>query len=340
MSITVLKPGMLSTFQDEGRYGYQHQGIPVAGAMDERAHRLANLLAGNNAQPATLEITLTGPTLRFDSAACLAVTGADLDATLDGKPLPLHRPLIARPGAVLAFGAPVRGARAYLAVYGGFALDPVMDSSSTYLRSGFGGWQGRALRKNDRIGLARPLQGQAEVLDALAQALWDTRIYLPATLRPQTRDTLRVLPGPHWEEFSERARTDFLNHAFRISAQSDRMGYRLQGPALRMERPRQILSEATCFGTIQVPAGGEAIVLMADRQTTGGYPKLAQIASVDLPSLAQRMPGEEVRFALIDLEQAQELDAARARAFDDLHASLQALRDPLLQSIALKEART
>ncbi|AHV93538.1 biotin-dependent carboxyltransferase family protein [Bordetella holmesii] len=340
MSITVLKPGMLSTFQDEGRYGYQHQGIPVAGAMDERAHRLANLLAGNSAQPATLEITLTGPTLRFDSAACFALAGADLDATLDGKPLCMHRPLIARPGSVLAFGAPVQGARSYLAVYGGFALDPVMDSSSTYLRSGFGGWQGRALRKDDRVGLARPLRAQSDVLDPLAQALWDTRIYLPATLRNTPRDVLRVLPGPHWAEFSERTRTDFLSQAFRISAQSDRMGYRLQGPSLLMEQPRQILSEATCFGTIQVPAGGEAIVLMADRQTTGGYPKLAQIASVDLPSLAQRMPGEQVRFALIELEQAQELDAARARAFDELHAGLQSLRDPLLQSIALKEART
>ncbi|MCJ9714119.1 carboxylase, partial [Bordetella hinzii] len=192
MSITVLKPGMLSTFQDEGRYGYQHQGIPVAGAMDERAHQLANLLAGNNTQVATLEITLTGPTLRFDSAACFAVAGADLGATLDGKPLALNRPLIARPGAILAFGAPALGARAYLAVYGGFALEPVMESGSTYLRSGFGGWHGRALRKDDRIGLARPLRAEPEVLDPLAQALWDTRIYLPATLRTFARDTLRV----------------------------------------------------------------------------------------------------------------------------------------------------
>ncbi|WPL82432.1 biotin-dependent carboxyltransferase family protein [Bordetella hinzii] len=340
MSITVLKPGMLSTFQDEGRYGYQHQGIPVAGAMDERAHQLANLLAGNNTQVATLEITLTGPTLRFDSAACFAVAGADLGATLDGKPLALNRPLIARPGAILAFGAPALGARAYLAVYGGFALEPVMESGSTYLRSGFGGWHGRALRKDDRIGLARPLRAEPEVLDPLAQALWDTRIYLPATLRTFARDTLRVLPGPHWDEFSDRARSAFLAQPFRISAQSDRMGYRLQGPPLLMDRPRQILSEATCFGTIQVPAGGAAIVLMADRQTTGGYPKLAQVASVDLPALAQRLPGEEVRFSMIELEQAQALDSARARAFDELHARLQALRDPLLQSIALKEART
>lgn len=332
MSVTVLKPGMLSQFQDDGRYGYQHQGIPVAGAMDERAHHLANILAGNSTQPATLEITLTGPTLRFDSLTCFALTGADLSATLNGKPLTMNRPLIARPNDVLAFGAQVQGARAYLAVYGGFALTPVMESGSTYLRSGFGGWHGRALKKDDRIGLARPLRDGTA--DELEQALWEARIYLPATLRTLTRDTVRILPGVHWREFSEATRSEFLTAAFRISPQSDRMGYRLQGPALRLQAPRQFLSEAASFGTVQVPSGGEAIILMADRQTTGGYPKLAQIASVDLPALAQRLPGQEVRFAMLELDEAQDLDAARLRAFEDLKASLQSLRDQLLQAIA------
>ncbi|CAJ50707.1 biotin-dependent carboxyltransferase family protein [Bordetella avium] len=337
MSITVLKPGMLSTFQDEGRYGYQHQGIPVAGAMDESAHQLANMLAGNSARPATLEITLSGPMLRFDEPACFAITGADLSATLNGRALPLCRPLIARAGSVLAFGKPVQGARAYLAVYGGFALTPVMRSGSTYLRSGFGGLQGRALRKDDRIGLARRLRTDA--LDALAQTLWAKRIYLPATLRSSPREQIRVLPGPHWAEFTERTHHEFLHQAFRITPQSDRMGFRLQGPPLLMDQPRQILSEATCFGTIQVPAGGEAIVLMADRQTTGGYPKLAQVASIDLPALAQRLPGDTLRFAPIALEEAQALDAGRARAFAALHDSLQPLRDELLQAIDTKESR-
>nr|WP_277405233.1 biotin-dependent carboxyltransferase family protein [Achromobacter xylosoxidans] len=246
---------MLSSFQDRGREGYQHQGIPAAGAMDERAHRLANALAGNSGDPATLEMTLTGPTLRFDAPACFALAGADLGATLNGQEIPPHRPLVARAGDTLAFGArPANGVRAYLAVHGGFALAPVMGSETTYLRSGFGGSE------------------------------------------------------------------------FRISPQSDRMGYRLQGPALSMSQPRQMLSEAACFGTVQVPSGGEAIILMADRQTTGGYPKIAQIASVDLPLLAQYAPGRALRFAMIELDEAQRLDGERERAFAQLLDALAPLR--------------
>lgn len=233
MSLAVIKPGMLSTFQDGGRHGYQHQGIPVAGAMDPRAHRLANLLAGNAADTATLEITVAGPTLRSDDAARL---------------------------------------------------------------------------------------------DALAQQLWQLRFYLAATLSSPPRDVLRILPGPHWEAFDAASRQALLDQAFRIGAQSDRMGYRLEGPRLRLSERREMLSEATCFGTVQVPADGAPIVLMADRQTTGGYPKLAQVATVDLPSLAQAMPGQALRFALIELEQAQRLDAAREAAFAQLTGQLDALR--------------
>ena len=158
MSITVIKPGMLSSFQNRGRDGYQHQGIPAAGAMDERAHRLANALAGNTGDPATLEMTLTGPTLRFDAPACFALAGADLGATLNGQDIPLHRPLVARAGDTLAFGArPANGVRGYLAVHGGFALPSVMGSETTYLRSGFGGFEGRALAKGDQVGLRQAL---------------------------------------------------------------------------------------------------------------------------------------------------------------------------------------
>lgn len=166
MSITIIKPGMLSSFQDRGREGYQHQGIPAAGAMDERAHRLANALAGNSGDPATLEMTLTGPTLRFDAPACFALAGADLGATLNGQEIPQHRPLVARAGDTLAFGArPANGVRGYLAVHGGFALAPVMGSETTYLRSGFGGFEGRALAKGDQVGLRQALDGHG--LDAL-----------------------------------------------------------------------------------------------------------------------------------------------------------------------------
>jgi antagonist of KipI len=326
MSVTVIKPGMLSSFQDRGREGYQHQGIPAAGAMDERAHRLANALAGNPGDPATLEMTLTGPTLRFDAPACFALAGADLGATLNGRDLPVHRPLVARAGDTLAFGArPAAGVRGYLAVHGGFALPRVMGSESTYLRSGFGGFQGRALAKGDQVPLRAPLAGDRD-LDALQDALWQLRVYLPAALGAKRRDAIRFLPGMHWDEFSEASRQDFAGSEFRISPQSDRMGYRLLGPALSMSQPRQMLSEAACFGTVQVPSGGEAIILMADRQTTGGYPKIAQIATVDLPILAQCAPGQTLRFQPIGLEEAQRLDSERERAFTQLQEALAPLR--------------
>ncbi|MBB1597544.1 biotin-dependent carboxyltransferase family protein [Achromobacter sp. UMC46] len=325
MSVTVIKPGMLSSFQDRGRGGFQHEGIPAAGAMDERAHRLANALAGNTGDPATLEMTLIGPTLRFDAPACFALSGADLGATLNGQDIPAHRPLVARAGDILASGArPATGVRGYLAVHGGFALAAVMGSESTYLRSGFGGFQGRALAKGDQVPLRAVLDSHG--LDALQSALWDIRAYLPGTLGGQRRGAIRFLAGMHWDEFSAAARQAFTDAEFRVSPQSDRMGYRLQGPALSLSQPRQMLSEAASFGTVQVPAGGEAIILMADRQTTGGYPKLAQIATVDLPALAQSAPGQSLRFQAITLEDAQRLDGERERAFVQLHEALEPLR--------------
>ncbi len=337
MTVTVIKPGMLSSFQDGGRYGFQHQGIPAAGAMDERAHRLANALAGNTGDPATLEMTLTGPTLRFDAPACFALAGADMKATLNGQDVPVHRPLVARAGDTLAFAGPAAGGvRAYLAVHGGFDLPSVMGSESTYLRSGFGGFEGRALRRGDQIPLRAALSEDRDLL-ALHRALWEVRIYLPGVLANKRRAVIRVLPGMHWDAFSSATRGAFTQAEFRISPQSDRMGYRLQGPALALERPRQMLSEAASFGTVQVPSGGEAIILMADRQTTGGYPKIAQIATVDLPALAQSAPGDTLRFALIDLDEAQRLDGEREHAFAQLTEALAPLR--ALLSPLTKEPR-
>lgn len=327
MSITVLKPGLLSSFQNVGRDGFQHQGVPVAGAMDTAAHQLANALVGNTEDLATLEITLLGPALRFDNAACFALAGADLGATLNHEAIAQHRPLIAQAGDVLRFGSkPPKGVRTYLAIHGGYAIPSVMASQSTYLRSGFGGYEGRALQKNDHIALVQPLRNDSSSLRSLAAQLAQICIYIPAALHPRPRTAIRVLPGLQWAEFDQASHTNFLNADFTVSAQSDRMGYRLGGPRLQMHAARQMLSEATCFGTIQVPASGEAIILMADRQTTGGYPKLAQVASVDLPLLAQIAPGGVIRFMMIELEQAQQLDAQRASAFIQLQAALQPLR--------------
>lgn len=325
MSVHVVKPGMLSSFQDLGRTGYQHLGVPVGGAMDSRAHRLANLLVGNNENEATLELTLTGPTLRFDAPACIAICGAQLNPTLNKEPIPNNRPLIVRGGDVLAFGARTAGLRAYIAWHGGMALPPVMASRSTYLRGGFGGFHGRALLKDDTLIPNTDLQGLD--LDELARKLWQIRIYLPAILGTAPRPAIRVVRGAHTPLFTDASVQDFFSCEYQISPQSERMGYRLQGAQLKLLSATQLLSEATSFGSVQVPPDGNPIILMADRQTTGGYAKIAHVAAVDLPLIAQGMPGDTLRFMEISLEEAQKLDSQHESAFARLRQSLAPLRE-------------
>jgi len=327
MTITVIKPGMLSSFQDMGRHGAQHLGIPVSGAMDTRAHRLANALAGNAAQEATLEITLTGPVLRFETPTCMALAGALLSPAINGEPIPNNRPLIIRKGDILSFGVRQAGARAYLAVHGGYDLPPVMGSRSTFLGGGFGGLHGRALRKGDVIPLLSPLPESG--LDSLARTLNDMRIYLPAIVGIASRETLRLLRSHHTPLFTEQSLKTLLSTPFRISPNSERMGYRLQGPRLSMHEPAQLLSEPTSFGSIQVPADGNPIILMADRQSTGGYPKIAHVAAIDVPQVAQGLPGDTLRFREISLEEAQSEDVRREQAFARLDQELDGLHDLL-----------
>ncbi|NYT75514.1 biotin-dependent carboxyltransferase family protein [Alcaligenaceae bacterium] len=324
MSITVIKPGLLSTFQDSGRLGHQHLGVPVSGAMDTRAHRLANLLAGNNADEATLEITLTGPELHFDAPACIAISGARLSPSLNGQAVPNDRPLVVSAGDRLTFGARQSGVRAYLAWHGGVEILPVLGSRSTYVRGGFGGLDGRALKKGDTLTLRRSLQQHD--LQALDRELWHIKIYLPAILGLQPRAALRLLRGPHTGLFTEAAIDTLFSAEYRVSPDSERMGYRLQGPLLPLKQATQLLSEPTGFGAIQVPADGQPIILMADRQTTGGYAKIGHVATVDLPLVAQCLPGEKLKFTECTLEQAQRLDAQREAAFEQLNQMLAPVR--------------
>jgi len=324
MSLVVIKPGPLSTIQDLGRYGLQHLGVPVGGAMDSRAHRLANLLVGNDENEATLEITFGGPTLRFDAPACIAITGARLSPTLNGQAIANNRPLVVRQGDMLAFGQREAGLRAYLAWHGGLSLAPVLGSRSTYLRAGLGGIEGRALRKGDVLRLNKTLP--AHGLDELESGLWDMRIYLPRALAAQPRTALRMIAGAHAPLFTAQALATLFSEPFRVSPDSDRMGYRLRGPLLTLAKPVQLLSEAATFGSVQVPADGQPIILMADRQTTGGYAKIGHLASVDLPLVAQSMPGDSLRFTEIPLAQAQQLDMQREAAFRQLRDSLAPLR--------------
>jgi urea carboxylase len=321
VTVEVVKPGLLSTLQDLGRFGYQRFGVVAGGVMDEWSHRIANALVGNAPDEATLECTLLGPSLRFDDAAVIAICGADLSPRIGDEALPQETPIRVAPGTRLDFGPRKAGCRAYLAIGGGYRVAPVMGSRSTFLRGAFGGFHGRALRSGDMLDaggcdertLSPPFRSLPCGADVLAAP--------PATsAHPMARaaadcSLVRVIAGSQWAMFTEEARRDFLAAEFRVSPQSDRMGYRLEGPALALKASLEMISEAVGFGTIQVPPDGRPIVLMADRQTTGGYPKLASVASVDLPLLAQMPPQHRLRFALVSLDEAQALYLAREREF-------------------------
>lgn len=305
MTIKVIKPGMLSAFQDTGRHGYQHWGVPVTGVMDENAHALCNFLVGNPVSYSSLEMTLLGPTLCFQAKTVIALAGADLGAQLDGVPLKPGHCVRVAPGTVLSFGKRQSGARCYLAVSGGFLIKPVMNSTSTYARGGFGGLRGRTLKAGDLIPICSSFANPPRVGPLSESALYGNT---------ESND-IRVLAGREWNDFSSRSQQDFLSCTYTLTNDSDRMGYRLEGAPLVLDAPKELLSESVAFGTVQVPSSGQPLILMADRQTTGGYPRIAQVASVDLPRLAQLLPGDEVRFSLIDLVTAEQLILSRARAF-------------------------
>lgn len=323
--IRVLKAGALTQLQDLGRYGYQRYGVPVNGVMDEWSHRVANILVGNAEAEATLECTLTGPALQFTRDRLVAVCGADMQASVDDMRVPLGRPILVHAGAILRFGECRRGARAYLAVRGGFGVVPVMGSASTFARGGFGGFQGRALIKGDRLPLRDSDAGYPGATRLLVQCgtpfVSAAQFDLPVS--DSSMDAVRAVMGPQWQAFTEEARKALTGESFEVSTQSDRMGYRLRGPVLKLSQPLEMISEAVAFGTVQVPPDGNPIILMADRQSAGGYPKIAYVASVDLPMLAQAMPGATLRFALVALEQAQSLYLERAEALARLREQVE-----------------
>lgn len=334
MSFEVLKPGLLSTFQDLGRLQHQRLGIPVAGALDVNAHRLANLLVGNGAEMATLEMNLFPPMLKAHASCCVAFSGADMGPVVNDCQVPMNRPVVLRAGDEISFGTRTDGARIYMAVHGGFQLNSVFDSASTYLRSGIGGFQGRALKRGDVVDIHEPLSDVD--LSVLAQDLWDVKIYLKSSLVKKKTPKLRIIKSAQWDEFTPESRADLITQPFKVTPVSDRMGFRLEGPTLKLSQPRQMISESVVFGTIQVPVGGQAIILMADRQPTGGYPKIAYVASIDQPLLAQLSPGDTFTFSLIDIAEAQKLDAKREQDFIELQRQLQPIEDLLKHATGAK----
>ena len=275
---------MLTTVQDLGRWGYQANGVPVAGPMDIYSHRLANQLVGNADAAAAFEITLIGPELRAEGDLLCAVTGAEFHVLVGGHAVRHTRPFRVPSGAAIRFGQRAAGARATLAVRGGISFEPVFGSRSTSLLSRMGPFEGRALVAGDTLPI-----GEERRFD---DAAWSA---YPMAM-PRGGAKLRVLPGPHEAMFTAEALEAFFSKRYRISSTSNRTGYRLDGPPLVHAGTADILSDATPMGSIQVPRSGEPILLMADRQTTGGYPKIATVISADLPVAGQLAPGDWIEF--------------------------------------------
>jgi antagonist of KipI len=312
--IKITKPGLLTSVQDLGRYGYQKYGVIASGVMDATAHRIANLLVGNDENEATLELTLLGPDMEFSEDTLISICGGNLSPSVDGKPVKLWRSVLVKAGSKLKFGGCKTGCRAYLAVAGGFDLPEVMDSKSTYIRAGIGGFNGKPLQSDDELTLGEPSDFATQITKVLAAELdgqkfaemqWTIASEFTAT--PVSKPKVRVMKGRQYDWFTQDSQMKLFTESFEVTSQSDRMGYRMKGPELLLEKEQEMLSEAVNFGTIQVPSEGNPIVLLADRQTTGGYPKIGQIATVDLPIMAQLKPGDKVQFTEVSHEVAQQL---------------------------------
>jgi len=303
-SVSVVKPGMLTTVQDAGRWGFQARGVPVAGPMDPVSHRLANALVGNDRTAALLEVTLLGPELEFGDERLVAVAGAEFELTVDGRERLACMPFSVAAGSRLRFGARRSGARAYLAVSGGIAVQPFLGSRATHLISGMGGVGGRALIAGDRLPLGVP--GGRRCQTPSDTSRW--------CLTPSGTAVLRVLPGPQADYFSPDALDALQSAPYVVGHNSDRMGFRLEGPRLIHQRGADIISDATPLGVLQVPASGQPIVLMADRQTTGGYPKIATVISADMTIAGQLAPADTVRFAVCTARDAMAALIAQERA--------------------------
>ncbi len=308
--LQVLEPGPLVTVQDRGRPGWQRIGVTPAGAIDPIAFAAANILVGNPIDAAALEFTLVGGAFTAEGGPLrVAVVGPAFPVAIDGHPVPALTSVTLQPGHRLRIGSAsadaAGGARGYLAVLGGVDTPPVLGSRSTHVRSAIGGLEGRALKAGDQlpIGLA---------------AIEGPELRLEASALPIAPARLRVVLGPQDDYFTAEGVATFLASDFTVSTDADRMGYRLAGPVIEHRDGFNIVSDGVGIGAIQVPGNGQPIVLLADRQSTGGYPKIAGVISADLPFLAQKRPGDVVRFERIDLIAAQVLARERARFIGSL----------------------
>ncbi|HVZ63559.1 MAG TPA: biotin-dependent carboxyltransferase family protein [Lacunisphaera sp.] len=323
--IHVRKPGLLTTVQDLGRPGYQRYGIVVGGALDRLAARTANLIVGNDDNAAVLEMAQTGPELTFARETLVAWCGGDFDARVGNEPLPPDRAVRVDAGETVTFGFARAGLRAWLAVAGGIDEPIVLGSRSTYRRAGVGGHRGRALAEGDELQVFPAGERAGLVLASLRgqrrrTTTWTVR---PDTLgQPAAAGVVRAVRGPEWDWFGPEAQHVFFAATWQATREADRMGVRLDGPALALVKPREMISAAVNAGVVQVPPAGRPIVLLPSRQSIGGYPRIAAVAATDVRQFAQLRPGDPVRFQEISLAEGHRLYLARERDLNRVRTGL------------------
>lgn len=324
-TLHIKNPGLLTTVQDIGRVGYQQFGISMAGAMDQYSLQYANMLVDNDREEACLEITMMGPTIAFDFYGAIAITGGNINPTINGKKIAMYKTIYVNAGDVLSFSGLVDGARAYLAIAGGFKINPVMGSKSTYLRAGIGGFDGRKLKANDVI----------EVNEREDYFSFGIR-EIPAKMRYSSSNSVmvRVIMGQEQDRFTNKGIKDFFENEYKLSSQCDRMGYRLEGgEAIEHKDGADIISGGITLGAVQVPAEGQPIIMMSDRQTTGGYTKIANVITSDIALLAQLKPGCSIRFKEITVDEAHAILREKEQEIIELMGSYKEREDVLVKKV-------
>lgn len=320
MAFSIIKPGLLDTIQDLGRHGYGNWGVNPGGAMDSYAAQVANLLVGNNKHEAVIEIHFPGPQILFEQNTLIAITGADFSPTVNDEIIPRWQPVVVRRNTVLHFPSLVQGGRCYLSVHGGYCLKKWLNSNSTSLKAGAGGWDGMPLKKGDELPFNEStiyfagLLKEQNNFEVLPWRVNTEKIY-------QYPHEIGFIPGHEWPLLPEAARFAFTENNYIIHPSSDRMGYQLNGTPLVLGKPLELVSSPVSFGTVQLLPSGQLIVLMADHQTTGGYPRVAHVVSAHLPKLAQLRPSDAIQFKLMDIESAEQMLLTRQKELHILQRS-------------------
>ncbi|WP_353948836.1 biotin-dependent carboxyltransferase family protein [Sporolactobacillus sp. Y61] len=320
MTLTIIQKGFASSVQDMGRPGYQRYGIIVGGVMDRPSASLANWLVGNPETAALIEFSFLGPAILFTEPALFAVTGAYCRPKLNNRDIHPGHPYFADEGQILTIGGLISGSRGYVAVAGGIDTPLWLGSRSTSERAGKGGYKGRRLKETDQLPVGKPSKVAEELMQRPERLAGKWYYAFRRTYRG--RQTVRVMPDTLWPQFSKKSRVAFLSTDYRVTGSSDRMGYRLSGEKLMLDQPIELYSEAVTEGSIQVPGNGQPIILMTDHQSTGGYPRIAQVVSADLPLLAQLPPNSLLHFKKIAAGEAEQLLMRQRIEMEQLHTQI------------------